>query len=308
MCLDGSGRAVFARASRASVGSPDGDLRAHRRRRRRDDRPARAAQRRRRPDGRARSRRATAPSRPTTTRACWSSPAPGDAGVLRRRRPEGDRDLRARAWRRRAARSGFTRADAAQADDRRDRRAGAWPAGSSSRCGATCGSPREGSRLGFPERRWGVPLIDGGTQRLPRIVGLGPRRSTSSSPGRIVERRRGAGHGAAHRGRRARARTSTRALEYAEALAALPAGDDARRPPRGDRGPRPAAGRRPRARGARPARPSSPTPRRAPRASPAARAAAARARASDPAPRRLAVPGIGSATSMGAEETAWPTS
>src|ERR671920_976984 len=27
--------------------------------------------------------------------------------------------------------------------------------------------------LGFPERRWGVPLIDGGTQRLPRIVGLG---------------------------------------------------------------------------------------------------------------------------------------
>ena len=31
----------------------------------------------------------------------------------------------------------------------------------------------EGSTLGFPERRWGVPLIDGGTQRLPRIVGLG---------------------------------------------------------------------------------------------------------------------------------------
>src|SRR4051794_15850580 len=30
-----------------------------------------------------------------------------------------------------------------------------------------------GSMLGFPERRWGVPLIDGGTQRLPRIVGLG---------------------------------------------------------------------------------------------------------------------------------------
>ena len=31
----------------------------------------------------------------------------------------------------------------------------------------------EGSTLGFPERRWGVPHIDGGTQRLPRIVGLG---------------------------------------------------------------------------------------------------------------------------------------
>jgi enoyl-CoA hydratase len=27
--------------------------------------------------------------------------------------------------------------------------------------------------LGYPERRWGVPLIDGGTQRLPRVVGLG---------------------------------------------------------------------------------------------------------------------------------------
>lgn len=31
----------------------------------------------------------------------------------------------------------------------------------------------KGSKLGYPERRWGVPLIDGGTQRLPRIVGLG---------------------------------------------------------------------------------------------------------------------------------------
>jgi enoyl-CoA hydratase len=29
------------------------------------------------------------------------------------------------------------------------------------------------SQLGFPERRWGVPLVDGGTQRLPRIVGMG---------------------------------------------------------------------------------------------------------------------------------------
>ena len=29
------------------------------------------------------------------------------------------------------------------------------------------------SNFGFAERRWGVPLIDGGTQRLPRIVGMG---------------------------------------------------------------------------------------------------------------------------------------
>src|SRR5918999_3311669 len=31
----------------------------------------------------------------------------------------------------------------------------------------------EDARLGCLERRWGVPLIDGGTQRLPRVVGLG---------------------------------------------------------------------------------------------------------------------------------------
>ena len=31
----------------------------------------------------------------------------------------------------------------------------------------------EGSTFGVVNRRWGVPLIDGGTQRFPRIVGLG---------------------------------------------------------------------------------------------------------------------------------------
>lgn len=31
----------------------------------------------------------------------------------------------------------------------------------------------DGSSFGCLERRWGVPLIDGGTQRLPQIVGLG---------------------------------------------------------------------------------------------------------------------------------------
>jgi enoyl-CoA hydratase len=44
----------------------------------------------------------------------------------------------------------------------------------------------EGSALGFPERRWGVPLIDGGTQRLPRIVGLG-RALDLILTGRIVK-------------------------------------------------------------------------------------------------------------------------
>src|SRR5271167_430393 len=44
----------------------------------------------------------------------------------------------------------------------------------------------EGSTLGFPERRWGVPLIDGGTQRLPRIVGLG-RALDLILTGRIID-------------------------------------------------------------------------------------------------------------------------
>jgi enoyl-CoA hydratase len=30
-----------------------------------------------------------------------------------------------------------------------------------------------GATFGCPERRWGVPLIDGGTQRLPRVIGSG---------------------------------------------------------------------------------------------------------------------------------------
>ncbi|MGH2878854.1 MAG: crotonase/enoyl-CoA hydratase family protein [Solirubrobacteraceae bacterium] len=44
----------------------------------------------------------------------------------------------------------------------------------------------EDARLGYPERRWGVPLIDGGTQRLPRIVGLG-RALDLILTGRIID-------------------------------------------------------------------------------------------------------------------------
>ena len=46
----------------------------------------------------------------------------------------------------------------------------------------------ETSLLGYPERRWGVPLIDGGTQRLPRIVGLG-RALDMILTGRMVDAR-----------------------------------------------------------------------------------------------------------------------
>ncbi len=44
----------------------------------------------------------------------------------------------------------------------------------------------ENAKLGYPERRWGVPLIDGGTQRLPRVVGQG-RALDLILTGRIVD-------------------------------------------------------------------------------------------------------------------------
>jgi len=44
----------------------------------------------------------------------------------------------------------------------------------------------EDAKLGFTERRFGVPLIDGGTQRLPRIIGLG-RALDLILTGRVVE-------------------------------------------------------------------------------------------------------------------------
>jgi enoyl-CoA hydratase len=78
----------------------------------------------------------------------------------------------------------------------------------------------EGSTLGFPERRWGVPLVDGGTQRLPRIVGLG-RALDLILTGRFVEA------GEAHAMGLlteivGQGRHLERSLEIAEALARFP--------------------------------------------------------------------------------------
>jgi enoyl-CoA hydratase len=75
-------------------------------------------------------------------------------------------------------------------------------------------------RFGFPERRWGVPLIDGGTQRLPLIVGMG-RALELILTGRIIDVDEAHTWGlvneivddGAH---------LTRALEIAEALASFP--------------------------------------------------------------------------------------
>jgi enoyl-CoA hydratase len=77
-----------------------------------------------------------------------------------------------------------------------------------------------GSRLGFTERRFGVPLIDGGTQRLPRIVGLG-RALDIILTGRILDADEALGMGLLTEIVPAGTHLE-RALEMAEALAAFP--------------------------------------------------------------------------------------
>ncbi len=76
------------------------------------------------------------------------------------------------------------------------------------------------SALGFPERRWGVPLVDGGTQRLPRIVGLG-RALDLILTGRIVDAEEAHSMGLVTEVVPA-GRHLERALEFAEALARFP--------------------------------------------------------------------------------------
>ena len=78
----------------------------------------------------------------------------------------------------------------------------------------------ESARLGFTERRFGVPLIDGGTQRLPRIVGLG-RALDMILSGRIVEAEEAERTGLVTEVV-APGRHLERALEIAEALARFP--------------------------------------------------------------------------------------
>jgi enoyl-CoA hydratase len=78
----------------------------------------------------------------------------------------------------------------------------------------------EGAALGFPERRWGVPLIDGGTQRLPRIVGLGRGLDLILS-GRIVDAVEAQAIGLVTEVVPAGAHLE-RSLEIAEALARFP--------------------------------------------------------------------------------------
>jgi enoyl-CoA hydratase len=76
------------------------------------------------------------------------------------------------------------------------------------------------SALGFPERRWGVPLVDGGTQRMPRIVGLG-RALDLILTGRIVDSAEALAMGLVTEVVPA-GRHLERALEIAEGLADFP--------------------------------------------------------------------------------------
>jgi len=78
----------------------------------------------------------------------------------------------------------------------------------------------ETAKLGFPERRWGVPLIDGGTQRLPRIVGMGRALDLILS-GRIVDAEEALAWGLLTEVV-APGKHLERALEMAEGLAAFP--------------------------------------------------------------------------------------
>jgi len=78
----------------------------------------------------------------------------------------------------------------------------------------------EGSQLGFPERRWGVPLIDGGTQRLPRIIGMG-RALDLILTGRIIGAEEALVMGMVTEVV-AEGRHLDRALEIAEGLASFP--------------------------------------------------------------------------------------
>jgi enoyl-CoA hydratase len=78
----------------------------------------------------------------------------------------------------------------------------------------------ERARFGCLERRWGVPLIDGGTQRLPRIVGLG-RALDLILTGRTVDAPEALDIGLVNEVVPA-GRHVARALELAEAIAGFP--------------------------------------------------------------------------------------
>jgi enoyl-CoA hydratase len=78
----------------------------------------------------------------------------------------------------------------------------------------------ETARLGFTERRFGVPLIDGGTQRLPLVVGMG-RALELILTGRVLDAPEALDWGLVNEVVAEEAHLA-RALEIAEGLASFP--------------------------------------------------------------------------------------
>jgi len=78
----------------------------------------------------------------------------------------------------------------------------------------------ETARLGFTERRFGVPLIDGGTQRLPLVVGMG-RALEMILTGRVLDAAEALNWGLANEVV-PEGRHLERALEVAKGLARFP--------------------------------------------------------------------------------------
>jgi len=78
----------------------------------------------------------------------------------------------------------------------------------------------DSARLGFTERRFGVPLIDGGTQRLPLVVGMG-RALEVILTGRVLEADEALSWGLLNEVVQ-EGRHVERALEIAEGLARFP--------------------------------------------------------------------------------------
>jgi len=76
------------------------------------------------------------------------------------------------------------------------------------------------AKLGFTERRFGVPLIDGGTQRLPLVVGMG-RALEMILTGRVLDAEEARSWGLVNEVVPA-GRHLERALEIAEGLARFP--------------------------------------------------------------------------------------